>query len=188
MNEEEIEEWRPVVGYEELYEVSNLGRVRSLREKTRIFDKENKIMRFKDDHHGYDRVNLNKDHKAKAALVSRLVAEAFIENPNNLPQVGHMDDVKKNNHVSNLYWTDSKENNHHNGKMERFQDKHNEKIGQIADALSKAVISTNILTGEEQMYKSMQEASRKTGSNSGKISLCCNGKRSHHNGYCWRFA
>ena len=110
------EEWRPCVGYEGLYEVSNQGRVRSLRKDTRIIDKENRIMKQKLDGHGYYRVNLNKDKRMKAYLVSRLVAEAFIPNPLGLPQVGHNDDNKTNNHASNLYWTNSKENNHHNGK------------------------------------------------------------------------
>ena len=91
------EAWRPVVGYEGLYEVSLIGRVRSNIPSTRIADKLHKIMRQKVDDHGYLRVNLTKNKTAKAWLVSRLVAEAFIPNPNGYPMVGHNDDVKTNN-------------------------------------------------------------------------------------------
>lgn len=183
-----IEEWRDVVGYEGLYQVSSLGRVRSLREKTRIVDKESGVMRQKFDCRGYLRVNLHKDGTCKALLVSRLVAMALIDNPNGYPIVGHMDDVKTNNTVGNLYWTTSRENNYHNGKMKRFQEAHNKKISQIADALSTPVISKDMNTGMELYFKSMQEASRQTGADSAKISMCCNGKRNTHNGMSWRFA
>lgn len=182
------EVWRDVVGYEGLYQVSSIGRVRSLRNKTRIVDKENGIMRQKFDCRGYLRVNLHKGGECKALLVSRLVAMAFIKNPYNYPVVGHMDDVKTNNSVGNLYWTTPRENNYHNGKMERFHELHNKKISQIADALSTPVVSTDIRTGEESFFKSMQEASKRTGADSGKISMCCNGKRNSHNGMTWRFA
>ena len=183
-----FEEWRDCVGYEGLYEVSNIGRVRSLRRKTRIADKDNNVMRLKTDDHGYYRVNLHKDGKCKGELVSRLVAQAFISNPDNLPHVGHDDDNKKNNTVNNLYWTDAKENNHHNGKMERFQKLHRDKIGQIADALSKPVISIDQTTKEMRFYKSTQEAARRENANSGKISMCCNGLRKTHKNKEWRYA
>ena len=182
-----MEEWKPVVVYEELYEVSDMGRVRSKRQNTRIKDKENYIMRQKYDSRGYLRVNLTKNHRAKALLVSRLVAEAFIENPN--PQkfsvVGHDNDIKEQNTVCNLYWTDQKENNHHNGKMERFQAAHREKISQIVAAISTPVVGKCIRTGKEVRYSSMQEAAR-NGFESGKISMCCSGKRKSHKGYEWR--
>ena len=179
------EEWRPVVGYEGLYEVSNYGRVKTKYTKTRIKDTKNKIMRQKHDNHGYFRVNLAKDGKQKALLISRLVAMAFIPNPNNLPHVGHDDDNKENNHVSNLYWTDPAENNSHNGKRERLVEKRKAKMPQIIEKLSTPVIGTNIETGEEIRFPSMQEAQR-NGFKSGKISMCCAGKRATHKGYRWR--
>jgi hypothetical protein len=174
----------PVKGYENLYEVSSLGRVRSKRANTRIADKTERIMKQKVDNHGYFRVNLYKDGKVKAYLVSRMVAEAFIPNPDNLPQVGHADDNKTNNTVGNLYWTDSKENNHHNGKMERFHKLHNEKIGLIAEKLSVKVVGTNVETGEKINFDSMQET-RKLGFKPEKVSMCVNGKRMSHGGYRW---
>lgn len=179
-----VEVWLPVVGYEGLYEVSNYGRVRSLARKTRIRNKDG-LMKFKYDTHGYYRVNLTKNKTQKSLLVSRLVAEAFIPNIDNLPQVGHEDDNKNNNSVFNLYWTNAKENNYHNGKMKRLQKSHNKKIKQIADSLSIPVIGVNIVTGEIIQFDSMQEAGR-NGFKSAKISMCCSGKRKSHKGYTWR--
>lgn len=177
------EEWRDVVGYEDLYSVSDRGRVKSKRVKTRIADKETLIMREKIDDKGYSRVNLHKDGRCKAELVSRLVANAFVPNPDNLPHVGHNDDVKANNDASNLYWTNPYENNRHNGKLERFHEAHNQSIDIIAKKLSVRVkgVSNN---GEEIIFDSIQEA-RRNGFDSGKISMCINGKRNKHKGYRW---
>ena len=182
-----MEEWRPVVGYEELYEVSDMGRVRSKRKNTKIIDKENYIMRQKFDNRGYLRVNLTKDKKQKALLVSRIVAMAFVENPcpEKFNVVGHDNDIKTQNMSCNLYWTDTKENNFHNGKMDRFQMHHREKMPQIIKALSVPVVGTNVKTGIEIKYNSMSDA-KKDGFSSEKISLCCAGKRLSHKGYYWR--
>ena len=183
--EKNDEHWLPVVGYENLYEVSDRGRVRSLIRKTRISDKENFIMKQKTDSNGYFRVNLYKDGMLKKSeLVSRMVAIAFIPNPENLPQVGHMDDNKRNNDVSNLYWTDSKENNNHNGKMEKFQNLHRDKIADIASKLSISIIGVSEKTGGIIRFESAREAGR-NGFDSSKISMCINGKRSKHRGYRW---
>lgn len=179
------EKWGEVPRYRGLYEVSTKGRVRSKRNKTRIVDKENNIMREKVDTHGYLRVNLHDENgRCKAELISRLVAETFIPNPKNLPHVGHDDDNKTNNNVSNLYWTNSEENNRHNGKLERFHEAHREKIGVIADKLSVKVKATSLDGSETLHFKSMQEAGRH-GFDNTKISMCVNGKRKSHRGYRW---
>ena len=100
------EEWKPIKGYEGLYEVSNMGRVKSLR-----YGKE-RIMSTPDNSIGYRNVTLVKRaHKQKR--VHRLVAEAFIPNPMNLPVVNHLDGDKHNNCVSNLEWCTKKENTNH---------------------------------------------------------------------------
>lgn len=185
---ESNEEWRTIPGYDGLYEVSNAGRVRSLRSNTRIFDKEHGIMRQKYDSKGYLRVNLHKNGKCKAELVSRLVAETFIPNPNEYPEVGHDDDCKTNNTVENLYWTTRQENLTHNNLNLRIRDLRNQSgLQRVVDTLSVPVIGTNINTGEEIYFSSMQEAAR-NGFESGKISMCCSGKRSTHHGYTWRKA
>ena len=95
------EEWRPINGYKGLYEVSDKGFVRSL-----ITDR---LLKPMPDKGGYLVVNLYKNRKRKTCKVHRLVAAAFIPNPDNKPTVEHMDTDKTNNHVNNLYWATQSE-------------------------------------------------------------------------------
>ena len=105
------EEWRPVVGYEGLYEVSSYGRVRSLdRYDERNCFREGRILKLYTSRVGYLRVQLSLNSKKKMYLVHRLVAEAFIPNPDNLPEVNHLDEDKTNNRVENLEFCDRKYN------------------------------------------------------------------------------
>jgi len=96
------ETWREIKGYEHIYEVSTFGRVR------RIAD--NHILRTETHYKGYQRVDLFKDGKRRHFKVHRLVAEAFIQNPDNRPQVNHRDFNKANNRVWNLEWATDEEN------------------------------------------------------------------------------
>ena len=97
-----MEEWRAVPGYEGLYEVSNMGNVRNVRR--------NKLLRLLKTNNGYIRVFLCKNGIKTGFQVHRLVSEAFIPNPNNLPQVNHKDEDKTNNNVDNLEWCTAKYN------------------------------------------------------------------------------
>ena len=92
------EYWKPIIGYEGLYDVSNLGRIRNSRT--------NYILRCFNHRQGYKLVSLCKDKKQKSYLVHRIVAMAFLENPYSLPEVNHKDEIKQNNNVSNLEWCD----------------------------------------------------------------------------------
>lgn len=112
------EEWRPIKGYEGFYEVSNLGRVRSLdREIVRNDERKqfyhgitlkNIITKI-----GYAAVFLCKNNKYTLSHIHRVVATAFIPNPQSLPQVNHIDGNKQNNHVDNLEWCTAKQNTIH---------------------------------------------------------------------------
>ena len=115
------EEWRPIFGYESYYEVSNLGRVRAL---ARTVLCRNQVCSFLRTYpakllpahaleHGYMQVTLNKHGKSKAFLVHRLVAQAFLPNPDNKPEVNHKDRNGSNNAVSNLEWVTKLENMQH---------------------------------------------------------------------------
>lgn len=111
--------WKPIVGFEGLYEVSNLGRVRSLpkdvpyKGSSTFAHRKGRILSLVSDSYGYKIVNLSKDRNQCGKKVHRLVAEAFLENPSNLPQVNHKDGNKENNSVGNLEWCTAKQNIRH---------------------------------------------------------------------------
>ena len=116
--------WRPVVGYEGLYEVSSYGRVRSLdryvkgkSESYRLI--KGKVLSGSITKDGYVRCLIKVNGVGRSYFVHRLVAEAFIPNPDNLPQVNHKDEDKTNNNVDNLEWCDAKYNNNYGTAIER---------------------------------------------------------------------
>ena len=111
-----MEIWKDIKGYEGLYQVSNKGRVKSL--NYRRTGKE-KILSSSPNSYGYLIVGLCKNGKQKPFYIHRLVAEAFLTNPNNLLEVNHKDENKENNHVENLEWCDRKYNNNYGSRMER---------------------------------------------------------------------
>lgn len=100
--------WKPIIGYENYYEVSNLGRVRRIKAAhgTQI----GRILNGMLDSDGYLNVCLTANKNQKWFLVHRLVAQAFLPNPENKPTVNHIDGNKQNNSVSNLEWCTQKEN------------------------------------------------------------------------------
>ena len=117
-------EWRAVVGYEGKYEVSSLGNVRSL-DRLVVHKKRNgvvkclykgKLLEHKWTKGLYDQIYISRE---KQKYVHRLVAQAFIPNPENKPQVNHLDNNPSNNNVSNLEWTTQKENMEHCAKQGR---------------------------------------------------------------------
>lgn len=116
-----MEIWKPVKGYEGIYEISNLGNVRNL--TTDTFKKSSKRI------DGYYVVTLYKEGKQNTFLLHRLVGIAFIANKENKPQINHIDNNKANNNVSNLEWVTNSENQKHsykNGKKPTINNKLNE--------------------------------------------------------------
>lgn len=107
--------WKPVVGYEDRYLVSNLGNVKSLYY--------NKLVKQTLTKHGYYTIGLYKHQKCFLTFVHRLVAQAFIPNPNNLPQINHKDEVKTNNIVTNLEWCDAKYNTNYGNCIKKRSEK-----------------------------------------------------------------
>ena len=118
------EEWRPIEGYEGLYEVSNTGQVRSFDRYVkysngRIHLHKGKVLSPIKDRDGYLQVNLCYSGRINSIKIHRLVAQAFIPNPDNLPQVNHKDEDKSNNRVDNLEWCSQLYNNIYGSRMER---------------------------------------------------------------------
>lgn len=110
-----IELWRPVVGFEGLYEVSDLGRVRVLPHTAKDGRKfRGKVLSIRvSPQDGYCRVNLRKDGKQYNKTVHRIVATAFLHDPANRPEINHIDGHKWNNRASNLEWCTASENQQH---------------------------------------------------------------------------
>lgn len=164
------ERWLPVVGYEGLYEVSSLGRVKSLIK--------NKILKqYKKGSYLY--VFLYMSKKSRTYRVHRLVAIAFIPNPLNLPQVNHKDENKQNNCVDNLEWCTAKYNINYGTARERITKTQMETMSTMKKVLC---IDTNIT------YISTKAAERETGANHTCIARCCKGRIKTAGGLHWRFA
>lgn len=111
----EGEIWRWIADYEGLYQISNYGRVKSFPRYRR--HKESKILKPSCDSMGYLKIGLNKDGDSRKFAIHRLVAQAFIPNPNNLPEVNHKDGHPLNCYVENLEWATKSENMQHAIKM-----------------------------------------------------------------------
>jgi len=182
--------WKDIAGYEGKYQVSNLGRVRSLprthdiiREKNGsfVYHRKGKMLAPRIDRYGYQHVNLydNEQHM-KRHPVHRLVAKAFIPNPEHLPTVNHKDENKQNNRADNLEWMSISENNNYGTRGQR--------IGMANARKRKAVVQLNMDGREVNRFVSLNEASRLTGISLGSIGKCANGENHSAGGYRWRFA
>lgn len=175
----EVEIWKDIEGYEGIYKVSNKGNVKSLERKVKKFDGyrtiKEKILKPEKCNNGYLRIRLNKEGKEEKYLLHRLVANAFIDNPDNLPQVNHRNEIKTDNRVTNLEFCTSKYNINYGTRNIR-----------VAKAQSKPVIC--IETGK--IYTSTNEVQRQLGFSQGHICDCCNKRYGRKTvcGYHWEWA
>ena len=162
MTENEV--WKDVIGYEGLYKVSDRGNVYSVERVDSIGRKiGGRILKPNYDRYGYLIVRLYKNGIVKAKKIHRLVTEAFIPNPNNFPQVNHIDEVKDNNNVENLEWCDTRYNLNYGTARKRATKK-----------TSKKVKAVNVETGEVVKFNSTHEAGRK-GYDQSSVSASCRG-------------
>ena len=168
--------WKDIRDYENMYQISNLGRVKSLNYNNTGREK---IMKPSVDKDGYLFVRLCKNGKVKNFKVHRLVAQAFISNTNNYPQGNHKDENPSNNFVNNLEWCDAKYNSNYGTRTKRVAGKLAKKVLQIDK-------NTNEIISE---FQSIMEVQRQLEISISHISEWCNNKP-HHNtayGYKWKY-
>lgn len=171
---ENSEIWKDIKGYEG-YQVSNLGRVWSVRSQSYLKGAIN--------HGGYQSVQMKANNgKFKREYVHRLVALAFIPNPAGLPQVNHKDENKINNTVENLEWCSHNYNQNYGTKIERqVQKRDYPKLGQHPQAKKVYCVELNIV------FDCAKSATLKLGVNNADIGKACKGKLKTAGGYHWRY-
>jgi hypothetical protein len=156
--------WKDIEGYEGIYHVSNLGRVKRVATNRVLQPYRNKA--------GYLLVYLCKNGKRKTHRIHRLVAQSFIPNPENKPEVNHLDENKINNMVSNLEWSTRKENCNYGTRNER---------------LSIPIIATKLKTGESREFYGTNECARKLVLNNAHITSVLKGRLKQTGGYTFQY-
>lgn len=174
------EQWKSVVGYEGIYEVSSYGNVRSVDRKIqhkdgKVTTQKGKLLKQSIHRKGYPIVYLSKGSKKRTVKIHRLVAEAFIPKQSGRDMVNHKDENKCNNHVNNLEWCDASYNVNYGTGLDRMRSK-----------LSKPVLGTCVETGKNISYPSAKSAEQ-DGFYSSNVIRCCNGQLKTHHGYTWKY-
>lgn len=188
----EQEIWKDVVGYEGLYQVSNLGRIKHLAVEaasgTGHYAKIETIKKQNLMKNGYWVVDLYKDNVRKTWLVHRLVALAFIPNPDNLPCVNHIDSDRANCVISNLEWCTASQNAKHSYDTNKRREKMNWKIG-AENKNSKAVLMLDKISRKVlRTFDCIMDAERELGVLNNNIVNCLRGRSKTAGGYIWIYA
>lgn len=165
--------WKDIPGFVGLYQVSNLGNVRSLPRRTT----KGKVLKASEDKDGYLKITLSNGLIKEGWLVHRLVASAFVQNPLGLPVVNHIDENKQNNRADNLEYCTALYNTRYNGMPERRGLSQRRPINQYT--LSGVLLRR--WTGRVEIENALGVAG-------GNITSACQGKRKTAYGYIWRYA
>lgn len=165
--------WKDISNYEGRYQISNLGNVKSLNYAR---TKKEHILKPQIDKDDYKYVNLYKNGKSKHYLVHRLVAQAFIPNKNNLPQINHKDENRQNNSYNNLEWCTCEYNNNYGDRNKKIQKARSKRIKQLNKEGKLIKIWNNSL-----------EASKSLKINGGNIRSCCRNELKTAGGYIWKY-
>ena len=177
-----MEEWKDIPGYEGLYQISSLGRIKSL-----YYGKE-RILKTNLNSRGYVRIPLHKNNQKKSYFVHRLVATAFIENKLNKEVVNHLDCNPLNNRVDNLEWCTQKENMEYMSYLGR-SDKTKEWINKIQKSNSKyykPVVQKDFNGKIIKIFPRLNAVSE-DGFRPGDVCRCCKNIRHIAGGYKWEY-
>ena len=177
--------WKPICGYEGLYEVSNIGRIRSLdrRVKNRhgfAVKKGKLIATAKVSGNDYRKVSLWKNNKGENALVHRIVAQAFVPNPDDLPEVNHKDENKENNNADNLEWCDRIYNANYGTSIQRIVEKR--KGVPVGEQPIIQFTKDGLFVAR---HESAMKAAESVGGSNSAIGKCANGRSKTSYGYVW---
>ena len=187
MQEKEI--WKDIVGYEGLYQVSNLSRIKSIyREIVRVDGKINvvreRILKEKNAGAGYRSVVLCRGANKKYLYIHRLVAISFLPNKNNKETINHKDGVKTNNSTINLEWATRSENSKHAYNNNLNKPPHERGFYNNKE---KNVVQYSTKLEHINSFRSVKEASEITGVYYSGVSRCCNGKLNSAGGFIWKY-
>ena len=180
--------WKDIEGFEGLYQVSNLGRVKSLEKlshgdyirKMRVRER---ILNLHPDGKGYLMAWLYKDGIRKTMKVHRLVANTFISNTDNKPQIDHINADKQDNRVINLRWCTGKENFHNPITYKKNSES---KFGE-KNHHARAVLQYTLNNVFVKEWSCINDICRELGVGHSHISQCCSNKRNKVYGYIWRY-
>lgn len=187
MRKKAFEIWKAIQNYEGLYEVSNWGRVKSLERdviivrygKPYVRHRMERILEQYEDKDGYVMVSLSKNGVRESKTIHKLVATAFIPNPNGYTNVHHINHDHKDNRVENLMWID---------RYEHHVLHQNDRASAAKETLSKRVDQINKVTGEVlRQWDSVMDAARELGLCPTHISKCAQGKRKTHGNFVWKY-
>lgn len=160
--------FKEIIGYEGLYQISNYGDIKN--KKGKLLKPQIK--------RGYYQIGLRKNGHRKWHQVHRLIAQAFILNPNNLPQINHKDENKLNNNLDNLEWCSVLYNNIYGTRLERVSN---------TNKLKKVILQLDVNGNILKKYNSIKEAEKNSNISASNISRCANNFYKTAGGYIWKF-
>jgi hypothetical protein len=186
-----MEKFKDIIGYEGLYQISNLGNVKTLKkiinrgDKMKTYFRKEKMLKLTMNKSGYWYVNLSCNDVSKRISIHRLVAINFIDNLENKPQVNHINGIRTDNRVENLEWCSASENVKHSYTVLKRVPSPLGKFGANSN-VSKSVSQYDLNKNFINKFVSQKDAAKKTGTNNQCISLCFKGKIKTAGGFTWK--